>query len=590
VDFVDASLGLAVGAGGTIIRTTNGGSTWGAIAPVTNYTLSDVKFLNQQTAFAVGFGSLSSQSAVLQSTDGGLNWSNTELDGSGAAEVIAVGSANVLYIGGEAVDGDAFFSRATDGGGSWHSVNTNIHAGIKGLKFLEEAYGVAACTDGRIYVTLNGGDDWAQAAGSSADPFSDISFLGISVGWATVGPNYPNSASHDQLFFSGNSGQAWTGVDLPWNLSLQSVSTPTFSVIAAGGYQVQSGFSIVPIFLYSNDGGSHWTLTQLHGIAPGVTMVTDLDFVSSVEGWLVGPSNLIAHTDEAGNSFDIQSQIGISDWELSDVEFLSSTEGWAVGATGGDSALVLTTTNGGQSWTLRNSPVPYPFHAFSFGGTSSGWAVSNNGLIFRTPLSGVAWNVVPSSSAEDLNDVFFKDAVTGWVVGNMGTLMSTSDGLIWTTVDLGTAENLTCIEFANDSVGYVGGDNGAFFRTTNGGATWSSLDAPATYDFVALTFVNADTGWAGTQDGQILRTVDGGSDFASLANLGSGMIRDIEFINDIYGFICGPDGRIWSSSDRGNLWESEITGTDLDLNRMHFRSNSEGWVVGKGSAILHRAP
>jgi len=590
VDFVDANLGLAVGAGGAIIRTTNGGATWDAIAPVTNYTVTDVKFLTSQTAFAVGYEPLLALPVVLRSTDGGLNWSVTQLSGNGTVEALAVGSADVIYLGGEALDGDAYFSRTTDGGDSWNSVNTNVHAGIKGLKFLEEAYGVAAGTDGRIYVTLNGGDDWAQAAGSNADPFSDVSFLGISVGWATVGPDYPTSASHDQLFFSGNSGQAWTGVDLQENLSLQSVSTPTFSVIAAGGYQVQSGVSIVPIFLYSNDAGAHWTLTQLHGIAPGVTMVSDVDFINSVEGWLVGPSNFIAHTDQAGNPLEIQSQIGVSDWELTDVEFMTNDEGWAVGATGGDSALVLTTTNGGQSWTLRNTPVPYPFHALSFAGTSSAWAVSQDGLIFRSPLSGVSWAVVPSASSEDLNDLHFKDAITGWVVGDMGTLMSTSDGLIWTTVDLGITENLTCIEFATDSVGYVAGDNGAFFRTTNGGGTWSSLDAPTSYDFVALTFVNADTGWAATQGGQVLRTIEGGTNFVSLANLGSGMIRDIEFINDIYGFICGPDGRIWSTSDRGNLWESEITGTDLDLNRLHFRSNSEGWVVGKGSAILHRAP
>ena len=105
VDFFNTTLGLAVGSGGTIIRTTNGGSSWNAIAPITAYTLSDVKFIDQQTAFAIGYGQLASQTSILHTDDGGANWSITELDGNGVGEVLAVGSANVIYAAGEASNG-----------------------------------------------------------------------------------------------------------------------------------------------------------------------------------------------------------------------------------------------------------------------------------------------------------------------------------------------------------------------------------------------------------------------------------------------------------------------------------------------------
>ena len=594
VDFINDNLGIAVGKGGTIIRTTNGGSSWNAVDPITNNTLTDVKFTDNQTVFAVGNDD-NGQCQVYRSLDAGLNWATTDMPSDGWVEALAVASEDVIYAGGISTilsfAPAAYLCATTNSGQSWSRLQAGIQAGIMGLHFVQEEVGFAACGDGKIYQTLNGGDDWSELVADSEHPFTDIAFFGIENGWASVGLPYVGISDEPQLFVSNYNGEVWEGVNFPWNISLNSLSMPVLGTIIAGGFERFTGYVYVPIVMVSSDGGHQWTMFELYSFASDADMVNDLDFVDGNKGWIVGPSNFIAHTDNAGNSFTSQSQIGTSEYELMDVEFVNSWVGWAVGALHGDSALVLHTVNGGDSWERFVENIIHPFRAITFPESFSGWAASDSGKVYQLiGINDQGWIERSTGTLYTLNDILFTDLSSGWVVGDMGTLMTTTDGIIWTPIDLGTTENLLCIEFITDSIGFVGGEGGAFYRTDDAGENWGALDAPANYDIVALSFTDADTGWAGTASGYVLRTYDGGVNLTSLANVGAGMLSDIEFVSTVYGFICGPDGMIWTSTDRGSSWSDEISGTDLDLNRFFFRGDDEGWVVGKGGAILHWQP
>ncbi len=69
VSFVDARAGWAVGAGGAIFATSNGGRTWRALSSPTTADLLDVKFFDQREGWAIGAGG-----TVLHTIDGGLSW------------------------------------------------------------------------------------------------------------------------------------------------------------------------------------------------------------------------------------------------------------------------------------------------------------------------------------------------------------------------------------------------------------------------------------------------------------------------------------------------------------------------------------
>src|SRR6516225_2172886 len=69
VSFTDANTGTAVGFGGTILRTTDGGASWTRQSSGTTETLLGVSFTDANTGTAVGSGG-----TILRTTDGGASW------------------------------------------------------------------------------------------------------------------------------------------------------------------------------------------------------------------------------------------------------------------------------------------------------------------------------------------------------------------------------------------------------------------------------------------------------------------------------------------------------------------------------------
>ena len=69
VSFIDERRGWAVGSGGAVLATRNGGRSWIALEAQTAADLLDVKFFDEHEGFAIGSGG-----TVLHTTDGGANW------------------------------------------------------------------------------------------------------------------------------------------------------------------------------------------------------------------------------------------------------------------------------------------------------------------------------------------------------------------------------------------------------------------------------------------------------------------------------------------------------------------------------------
>jgi photosystem II stability/assembly factor-like uncharacterized protein len=72
IAFVDTRTGWAVGEGGAILNTANGGQTWNQQTSGVTGELEDVQFVNTTTGWAVG--------SILHTTDGGQNWTPQSAD------------------------------------------------------------------------------------------------------------------------------------------------------------------------------------------------------------------------------------------------------------------------------------------------------------------------------------------------------------------------------------------------------------------------------------------------------------------------------------------------------------------------------
>jgi photosystem II stability/assembly factor-like uncharacterized protein len=297
---------------------------------------------------------------------------------------------------------------SADSSGTWISQPCGSQTILRGVSFVDSQRGWVVGNDGTILTTSNGGEDWTtQSIGI------DVDFYGVS---------FPDSL------------HGWACGYRPGGF---------------GGY-----------IYVTSDGGLTW-IEQLH---ISNVIFSDILFVDSSHGWAVGTGGIWA-TSDGGTTWN--KQYGGSSISLGGVSFVDSTHGWAVGFNNAiPSSLILTTSNGGVTWTEQGEPIT--FEGFPAG----------------------------------LGDVFFIDSTHGCIVGGYGTILTTSDGgLTWiqriTDAYVGSEDGtITRVSFADLSHGWAVG-NWMILETTDGGTSWSLQRLYQ--DDIALRdvfFVDSSHGWA----------------------------------------------------------------------------------------------
>jgi Uncharacterized protein related to plant photosystem II stability/assembly factor len=136
-------------------------------------------------------------------------------------------------------------------------------------------------------------------------------------------------------------------------------------------------------------------------------------------------------------------------------------------------ALILRTTDGGDTWTSQTGP-PALYSGISFTDANNGTIVGGGGLIIRTTDGGANWVQQTSGTTGDLFGVSFTDANNGTAVGadfdtGTGVIIRTTDGGgTWVSQYNGTIEGFQAVSFTDANTGTVVGSSGAILRTTDG--------------------------------------------------------------------------------------------------------------------------
>ena len=243
VAFANAHDGWAVGLGGTVLATTDGGAMWFAQSSGTAFDLTGVAFANATDGWAVGLGG-----TVLATTDGGATWVAQSSGTKAPLYAVAVATASDAW----AVGLNGTILATTDG----------------------EATGAHHLEPGSVLGTV-GGTAVLGGTGFTAPPKVTV-FIGVSASFIVRATHrscaiVPAGATSGTVSVTTPGGTAVSATSFIVNTPLPVAATPTLrlqlSGLTAGAIRLGKRLTAEAIVRPANLEGSRVTLTveRKHG-------------------------------------------------------------------------------------------------------------------------------------------------------------------------------------------------------------------------------------------------------------------------------------------------------------------------------------
>jgi len=567
----DGRQGWLLGAeGGRLWRTTDGGDTWTAAPDLPLLSASSLKRADNGSLIVEGqvlANPTGAAGVVLVSDDAGTTWRDA---GVGLLDI--------------------------DADGTWWAFRKTSPFQVAlltspdgGLSFSRPvAWPAEGSADG--WTTSPGGYAWLTLTTSGPEGYelTTLARLGQGQAWLRVEPT-PNilwplwfdaqgrwGAARPGLWRADAAGGPWVAVKEPppaadgrawsydfvdgrtaWTVDTWPSAVAWLTTDAAASWTRLPGFDDLgaraPAQLWRDGGGG------LLMVAEGAAGPWE-----RARAWLRSPDQ-----GRSWHPLPLAQPVGLS--SIGALWMLDAQRGLALTTSG----TLLETDDGGGHWRKADTSLPAPDPSLpglsmQFTPDGTGW-VLNGGRLYRSADAGRSWVVheLPVAS-DDVRGLQFIDDRTGylrlasqcpaghWTVPCRLRLLVTDDGArSWR--EAGPLPQDGQVTMLDRQRGVCVGDGGAVF-TRDGGATWATTALPANPDYRAPTRMARGAGalWLLRGD-QLLRSTD--------------------------------DGASWTRADLplplawGRVWR-QASGAERHLNDLHFAADGQGWIVGEGGLVL----
>ncbi len=562
LDFVSSRVGWAVGTHGTIMRSVDGGVTWGRQWSGTLNDIHAVAAIDAQTAWAVGQDGL-----ILKTVNAGRTWRSQASLTTRTFYAITAHSSNAAC----AVGHRGVVRLTSDGGKTWRRGYSKTVRPLFSTTFVTRSKGWACGGTGRILVTSDGGRTWRQQHSKVNSSLHAISFFDETRGLAL---------GQGVALFTRDGGRVWQRSPVRNAPNVRAAHMVTGRVAYAAG--------AAGCFLKSNDGGRNWTkrTVSLAG------MCGALDATANGIVWAGGVGGQVVRSRDWGRTWSQAKAEATASFR--DAERVENSM-WVVAGKG----IVAESPDGGLTWRRRPTPISTGLSAISLNG-HDGYAVGEGGVVLKSQDGGASWSQVASPTTFGLSSVVASAIGDVWIAGDKGVLASTADGGGTWFERAVTQEDLVCLHFLGDA-GWAGGGraNGetlaSVIRTTDHGQTWKETRLPVWGRVQDLCFLDRAQGWAAAVDwgpdgdlrgGAILTTGDGGATWSVQARVPTALTA-VRMTDHLNGWAVGESGTALRTWDGGRSWIQLEVGTDSSLYDVSPDSAGNQLAVGQGGAVLY---
>lgn len=589
--FVDDTHGWAVGEGGTVLSTADGGVTWAAQTSGTPLSLGQVRFVSPMAGWAT-----SENGELIKTADGGATWQRVSFGRNDSVQRLGVADAMTAWV--DTFNGEARVT--TDGGDHWRQIPPPPGGAFRVLPVsatdiwaLEPFFQAQP----QVQHSVDGGATWATVALPTIEPglfgysqdlqFTDPShalLLGFESGFALADPT--TYISRQTLRLTVDRGASWqTVAPPPQGQFLNYALVGTNTVFAFG-------FGMTP--QRTQDNGATWQTIAL----PALTNFYAVGFVAYTAQRLlvVDVVGLAYLSTDGGATWAQRSARGPQAATVNSLWFFDSRDGLALADDGG----ALRTSDGGVTWSpaAGSGGVGWRRPQFLADG-SLGWVLADSGAIWRSTDRGRTWLAPAGAAATALygvTDFHFVDGLHGWAIrpygdfANPATVFVSDDGgLSWRALaSTASSQGFEAIRFADVLRGVAVGPAGVALVTADGGATWSPRPTGLTFPLRRASFVDASTVVAVGDFGAVARSTDAGRTWRRVDVPTGRTLSDVRFAGQV-GHAVGEGGTDLVSRDGGATWALLPTGAQTWLRTTFFVDEQTGWAAGGNGSILATA-
>ena len=571
----------ASGAFGTVLKSTDSGSSWNGIVTGLTQDLGEVRLIGGDPGKIITGGGC----ALRRSDDGGetfnrLPFTASDLTCPSQVASFSFPNSNEGYIA--LVDGSVYFT--SDGGQSFsrRTAIPGVGAGrdATDLRCTSPSTCFAVGTSGTVQRTTDSGNSWTQVSQAGAPLFA-VFFADATTGYAV--------GSALRVLKTTDGGETWEplevigvpGGDLT---KVRCVNAQLCLASTGQGNQV----------LRTTDGGETWT-----SVVTSTDPTFAADFSSETRAVAVGDSGTAAVSDDGGATWKSIGSRLPGNYRL--IRGVSPTVAFA----GGEQGVLARTIDAGQSWTNVSPPTSAAIRDVGAADERTIFVLDSAGGLQRSTNGGASYSILNPGAVSGPQRVAGLGSDRVVLMGARGVAVSSDNGNHFTAVrlPLRRSDRLASIDLAGQAL-FARGSR-LLIVSADSGATWSRVRLPrlARGERVSdADFVSARLGFVRLSSGEIWKTRDGGRRWVEVLSTGNLVtFRDMVFSSPQNGYVAGAMyggdlglgrqtliGVVLRTSDGGATWRPQIV-SERELRAISTGGSTDYALAGDGFLYATRS-